>query len=70
MVREVDAMDVEKESNNNLDRLLKHLKADSLAAQLVRIRRDSEAAKAVEGMKEILQRRLSTVAKEAGDGKT
>jgi hypothetical protein len=63
-------MDVERESKNNLDRLLEHLEADSLAAQLVRIRRDSEAAKAVEGMKEILRRRLSTVAKEAGDGKT
>jgi hypothetical protein len=63
-------MDVGKESDDNLDRLLKHLKVDSLAAQLVRIRRDSEAAEAVEGMKEILRRRLSTVAKEAGDGKT
>ena len=63
-------MDVGKESDDNLNRLLKHLRVDSLAAQLVQIRRDTEAAKVSDAMKEILRDRLSTVKGEMSGGKT
>jgi hypothetical protein len=49
--------------NNNFDRLLKHLKADSLAARIVRARGDPDAPDPAGAMKEVLRDRLAQLRK-------
>ena len=51
----------EAKSQDNVDRLLKHLEDGSLAAQLVRAHRDHAVADPAEAMKIVLKERLVQV---------
>jgi hypothetical protein len=53
----------ETESPDNFDRLLKHLKDDSLAARIVRARRKPDTTDPAGAMKEVLRDRLAQLRK-------
>ena len=54
----------ESKTQNNINRLLRHLKKDSLAAQLVQAHHTPETGDSAESMKAVLRKRLEQVKKD------
>jgi hypothetical protein len=65
--KEIRKMHDESKTQDNINRLLRHLKKDSLAAHLVQAHHTPETGDPAESMKAVLRKRLEQV-KEDLDG--